>query len=122
MTGMITLANLLWIMKAILCSQNSIEHSNESISRAFMIIKRAMEDSFTYYNLNLEKTYLDELRIKVDNTNQRYLLSAFYYNQKRGNIEGLYFLAMDKNSWKPCLKSPLYLTKICGRKQEDNQI
>src|SRR6185503_10167261 len=75
--------------------------SNESISKAFMVIKRAMLDSFTYYPLNLEKMYLDELRIKVDNTNQRYLLSAFYYNQKRGNIEGLYFLAMNKNSWQP---------------------
>ena len=84
-------------------------NSNESISRASMIIKRAMEDSFTYYNLNLEKTYLDELRIKADNTNQRYLLSAFYYSQKRGNIDGLYFLAMDKNSWKPVLEKSFAL-------------
>lgn len=75
--------------------------SNESISKAYMIIKRAMEDKFTYYELNLEKTFLDELRIKVDNTNQRYLLSAFYYNQKRGNIEGLYFLAVNRNTWQP---------------------
>jgi len=85
--------------------------SNESISKAFMIIKRAMEDSFTYYKLNLEKAYLDELRIKADNTNQRYLLSAFYYNQKRGNIEGLYFLAMNKNSWQPVLEKSFVLTE-----------
>ena len=78
--------------------------SNESISKAFMVIKRAMQDSFSYYTLDLEKKYLDELRIKVDNTNQRYLLSAFYYNQRRGNIEGLYFLAMNKNSWQPELE------------------
>src|SRR4030095_10751386 len=78
--------------------------SNESISKAFMVIKRAMQDSFSYYALDLEKKYLDELRVKVDNTNQRYLLSAFYYNQKRGNIEGLYFLAMNKNSWQPELE------------------
>ena len=78
--------------------------SNESISKAFMVIKRAMQDSFSFYTLDLEKKYLDELRIKVDNTNQRYLLSAFYYNQKRGNIEGLYFLAMNKNSWQPELE------------------
>lgn len=78
--------------------------SNESISKAYMVMKRAMQDSFTYFQLNLEKTFLDELRIKVDNTNHRYLLSAFYYNQKRGNIEGLYFLAMDKNSWQPAME------------------
>ena len=84
-------------------------NSNESISKASIIIKRATEDSFIYYKLNLEKTYLDELRIKVDNTNQRYLLSAFYYSQRRGNIEGLYFLAMDKNSWKPVLEKSFVL-------------
>jgi len=83
--------------------------SNENISRAYMIIKRAMQDSFTYYPINLEKMYLDELRIKVDNTNQRCLLSAFYYHQKRGNIEGLYFLSMDKNSWAPVLEKTFVL-------------
>ena len=76
-------------------------NSNESISKASMIIKRAMDDDFIYYNLRLEKTFLDELRIKADNTNQRYLLTAFYYSQKRGNIEGLYFLALNRNSWQP---------------------
>ena len=44
------------------------------------------------------------MKIKVDNTNQRYLLSAFYYGQKRGNIAGIYFLAMNKNTWKPELE------------------
>ncbi len=85
--------------------------SNESISKAFMVIKRATQDSFSYYTLDLEKKYLDELRIKVDNTNQRYLLSAFYYNQKRGNIEGLYFLAMNKNSWQPELEKSFVFTE-----------
>lgn len=78
--------------------------SSENISKAFMVLKKAMSDTFNYYPLNLEKMYLDELRVKVDNTNQRYLLSAFYYNQKRGNIEGLYFLALSRNSWQPELE------------------
>jgi hypothetical protein len=78
--------------------------SNESISRAFLIVKKAMDDSFTHHELKLENTYLDETRIKVDNINQRYLLSAFYYSQKRGNIEGLYFLAVNRNTWKPELE------------------
>src|SRR5687767_10094395 len=85
--------------------------SNESISRAYMIVKKAMQDTFSYYTLNLEKLYLDELRIKVDNRNQRYLLSAFYYNQKRGNIEGLYFLALNKNTWQPELEKSFVFTE-----------
>jgi hypothetical protein len=84
-------------------------NSNESISKASMIIKRAMDDDFIYYHLKLEKTYLDELRIKADNTNQRYLLSAFYYSQKRGNIEGLYFLVLNRNTWQPELEKSFTL-------------
>ncbi len=75
--------------------------SNESISKAYLILKRAMQDTLNYYPLNLEKIFLDELRVKVDNTNQRFMLSAFYYNQKRGNIDGLYFLTMNRNTWQP---------------------
>jgi hypothetical protein len=78
--------------------------SNESISRAYMVLKRALEDSFSYYKINLEKIFLDELRVKVDNHNKRYLLSAFYYGQKRGNIEGLFFLALNRSNLKPELE------------------
>ena len=84
-------------------------NSNESISKVSMVIKRAMEENLTYYDIKLEKTFLDELRIKADNTNQRYLLSAFYYTQKRGNIEGLYFLSMSRASWQPVLEKSFSL-------------
>jgi hypothetical protein len=75
--------------------------NNESISRVYLVVKKAREDTFSFYHIYLGKLYLDELRIKVDNYNQRYLLNAFYYNQKRGNIEGLYFLAYNKNTRLP---------------------
>lgn len=74
---------------------------SESISKAYLVIKRALEDSLSYYSLNLENRYLDEIRIKVDNYNQRYLLTAFYYNQRRGSIEGLYFYAYNKTTGQP---------------------
>jgi len=70
-------------------------NGNESISKAYIIVKKATNDSFDFYNINLEKIYLDELRVKVDNYNHRYLFTAFYYNQKRGSIEGLYFQAFN---------------------------
>ncbi len=71
-------------------------NGNESISKAFIVVKKAMAASFSYYNINLDKIYLDELRVKVDNYNHRYLLSAFYYNQKRGSIDGLYFQTFNR--------------------------
>ncbi|TBR19582.1 MAG: hypothetical protein EPO57_03505 [Chitinophagaceae bacterium] len=72
--------------------------SNESISAALIVSKKAMEDSFVYHSVQLNKIYLDELRLKADNFNNRFLLSAFYYKQKRGAIEGIYFYGVNKNT------------------------
>lgn len=71
---------------------------NESISKAIVIVKKALEDSFSHFPIELGDIYLDELRVKVDNHNGRYFLNAFYYKQKRGPIEGLYIRVMDKNT------------------------
>jgi hypothetical protein len=73
--------------------------NNENISSASLVVKRTMEDSFSFYPVNLTKIFLDEIRVKVDNNNKRYLLSSFYYNQKKGNIEGLYFMVLNKETW-----------------------
>ncbi|TAL44304.1 MAG: hypothetical protein EPN92_09020 [Chitinophagaceae bacterium] len=80
-------------------------NSNENITKAYLVIKKAMEDSFFYYKINLDKIYLDDVRIRVDNGNNKYYLNAFYYKQKRGNIDGLYFLVWDKASSSPSLEN-----------------
>ena len=41
---------------------------------------------------------LDDVKIKIDNTNKRYLFSALYYKQRRGNIEGLFTITWDRSS------------------------
>ncbi len=81
--------------------------SNENISKAYMVVKKAMEDSFSYSEIQLDKNYLDEIRIKADNHNGRYFLNAFYYKLKRGPIDGLYFRVMDKNSGAIILENTL---------------
>lgn len=79
--------------------------NSESISRAYIVVKKAMADTFHFLDLKLKEIYLDELRIKVDNNNQRYLLNSFYYQQKRGSIEGLYFIAVNSNTFQTELES-----------------
>lgn len=73
-------------------------NNNDNISVASLLVKRAMEDTLAYYPLSVEKHMLDEIQIKVDNPGKRYLLTSFYYKEKRGNIEGLYFYVWDKNA------------------------
>ncbi len=73
-------------------------NSNENVSRAEILVKNAMSDTLKFWSLNLEKIWLDEVHIKVDNYNKRYFLTSFYMNEKRGNIEGFYFYIIDKTN------------------------
>jgi hypothetical protein len=74
------------------------QNSNEYITRLSMVIKYPDSSFLAVNNVELDGKILDELKLKVDNTNKRILLNAFYYKQKRGNIEGLYSLLWDKSS------------------------
>ena len=69
--------------------------SSDVISRASIVIKYAQADSFFVNDLNIEKRYLDEVHIKVDNFNKRFFLTSFYYKERRGNIDGFYFYIWD---------------------------
>src|ERR1043166_8900039 len=73
-------------------------NNNDNIGEASFVVKYAMADSFFFRHIDLEKTFLDEIRIKVDNFNKKYFITSFYYKQKRSNIDGLYFFIWDKQS------------------------
>ncbi|MBL7732541.1 MAG: hypothetical protein JNM88_15300 [Chitinophagaceae bacterium] len=73
-----------------------LRNNNDNITMANMVVKKAMSDSLLSYPLNLEARMLDEIQVKVDNFNKRYFLTSFYYREKRGNIDGLYFFVWDK--------------------------
>jgi len=71
-------------------------NSNNYISKVSLVTKPATSDTFIVRDMNTGDKMLDEVKIKADNTNNRYLFTAFYYKQKRGNIEGLYTTSWDK--------------------------
>lgn len=77
-----------------------LRNVNDNISKAAFIIKPAMVDTFMVNDLKIDKTYLDEIHIKVDNFNQHYLLTSFYYREHKGNIDGFYFYIWDKKAGK----------------------
>ncbi|HEY2721730.1 MAG TPA: hypothetical protein VGI82_08395 [Chitinophagaceae bacterium] len=72
--------------------------NSDIISRASLVIKSAQGDAFAMNDLNLDKKYLDELHIKVDNFNKRYFITSFYYKERHGNIDGFYFYVWDKGT------------------------
>ncbi|HEY0677572.1 MAG TPA: hypothetical protein VGD17_04765 [Chitinophagaceae bacterium] len=71
-------------------------NSGNYITKVSLVTKPAGADSFTIRELSTGDKMLDEVRIKIDNSNKRYLFTGFYYKQRRGNIEGLYAANWDK--------------------------
>jgi hypothetical protein len=76
-------------------------NSNDNISKAAFVVKYAQADTLQINELNIDKNFLDEIHIKVDNFNKRYYLTSFYFQERRGNIEGFYFYVWDKTTAKP---------------------
>lgn len=67
----------------------------DNIGKLQLITKAAASDSFVYHELKLKETYLDELKLKIDNVNKRYIINSLYYKQRRGTIEGLFTMLWD---------------------------
>lgn len=70
----------------------------ELIAKVSLVVKGPAADSVNVNEIKLDNFYLDEIKLKVDNVNKRYILNSFYYKQKRGNIEGLYTGAWDSQT------------------------
>ncbi|GAB4094494.1 hypothetical protein [Flaviaesturariibacter terrae] len=79
--------------------------NDDNINQASLFYKAASVDSLLQVDLNLDKMFLDEIKIKADNPNRRYFITSFYYTKRRGNIEGFYFYVWDKASKKAVLES-----------------
>ena len=65
--------------------------SGDYLTHVAFVTKGPQADTFAIRDIGAGDRILDELKLKVDNYNKRYLLSAFYYKQRRGNIEGLLY-------------------------------
>jgi hypothetical protein len=72
--------------------------SGDYLNHVAMVFKSPQSDTFAIRDVGANDHVLDELKLKVDNFNKRYLLSAFYYKQRKGNIEGLFTVIWDKSS------------------------
>ena len=81
--------------------------NSDVISRVALVVKYAQADSFLVNEINIEKRYLDEVHVKIDNLRKRYFLASFYYKERRGNIDGFYYYVWDKLSGKPEMENAI---------------
>ena len=72
------------------------EHSNI----LNLVTMQPTQDTFAFHAIELDKKYIDEVKLKVDNLNKRYIINSFYYPKSRGSIEGLFSCTWDRANGK----------------------
>ena len=68
-------------------SRNANRDNSNSLQ---LIIQPPLADTFTYHDIDLQKNYIDEVKLKIDNLNKRYIINSFYFKKNRGSIDGLF--------------------------------
>ncbi len=63
--------------------------TREHPSSVILVTKESLQDTFRIHELELNKNYVDDLKIKIDNLNKKYIVTAFYYKDRSDNIQGL---------------------------------
>ena len=72
--------------------------NREYVTHFHLMVKRANADTLQITEITARDLALDEVRIRPDNYNRRFLLTSFYYAQRRGNIDGLLSFIWDKST------------------------
>jgi len=70
----------------------------DNIVSLTLISKRMNDNLPKVYDLPLNKVFLDNIRLKVDNENKDYLIVSFFTKSHRGNVDGLYSTLYNKIS------------------------
>ncbi|HEX8675890.1 MAG TPA: hypothetical protein VF700_01655, partial [Segetibacter sp.] len=71
---------------------------NDKVQKLYLLIKKYGTSQVQDKSITLNNQALDDVRLKVDNFNKRYIISSFYSKARRGNIEGLFTCVWDKFS------------------------
>lgn len=81
----------------IVFTKSSTLGNTEVVGYLQILSKPLLKDTLVRKEIALDNFYLDDVKLKVDNANKRYLLNSFYYKQKRGNVVGLFAAIWDRD-------------------------
>lgn len=89
---------------------SSASQGDDEINRVQLLFKPLMSDSTAEFNIELKGIYLDDLKIRADNTNGRFLFSSFYSKTRRGNVDGMFSYLWDKKAFAEVSKAQIAFT------------
>ena len=71
----------------------------ESVSQLEIVVIKPGTHEFVATPIDLQKKYIDEVSIKIDNLNNNFIINSFFYPEKRGaNIAGLFSAVMKRDN------------------------
>lgn len=73
---------------------------SDNINTVSLLVKGPLDDSVSISDVIIPKIYLDDIRIKINNANRHLLVTSFYANSKRGNVDGLFCSIWDIASFR----------------------
>jgi hypothetical protein len=71
--------------------------ANENVDHVVLFHKPSASDDLQLSPLMLNQVWLDEPQLRVDNTNDRLLLSSLAYLERRGHVDGLFFCTWERS-------------------------
>ena len=72
----------------------------ENITRLEIVIREPRSKSFTVFEVPLQGKFIDEVKIKVDNLNKRYIVNSLFSKSKTGGIDGLFTSFIQQGNYK----------------------
>lgn len=72
--------------------------NNDNVVKFFLVQKPAALDTFIVSPIKLDNISLDDVKMKADNANNRYVITSFYYKGRKNIIEGIFHCVWDKNT------------------------
>ena len=81
--------------------------STDIVNKVTLITKKAIDETASMMDLNLNGDYLDDIKMKVDNYNKHILITTLYSKQRGGNVDGFFCFLWDKNTKKEILNTNL---------------
>lgn len=76
-------------------------NQNDNINKVNLFIKKANVDTVKFYDVKVDKVFLDDVKLKADNVNNKFIVTSFYSKTRRGNVDGLFVFAWNKNEDDP---------------------
>lgn len=72
----------------------------ENIVRLEMVVKEPNSKVFSLFEVPLQEKFIDEVKIKIDNLNRRYIVNSLFSKSKSGGIDGLFTTFIQQDNYK----------------------